>query len=204
MKRLASLSLVLFFLAVQSSGLAQDPGNSDAADELLESLSKPVLIKTLKNTEAEITRLRGELQKATGVLQAGALANQPVLTSEQLADRIADIRKVREGFLDHTMKVFYWQLVAAYLVLFLVILVVGLGVYLSFFEVRAAVSMRRKAESSQDQQQTPAQQTELTLSLQKIQITSAITGVSVLVISFGFLYLFLERVFDIESISIPL
>ena len=40
--------------------------------------------------------------------------------------------------------------------------------------------------------------TQLELSLAKFQITSAITGVAILVISLAFLYLFVDRVFEID------
>ena len=103
---------------------------------------------------------------------------------------------------EHTMAALSWQLRAAYFVTFVVVGVVGLGIYLSIVEVRAALKAGpkdiRHEVLAQESGATVRDKIELTVSLQKLQVTSAVTGVAILVLSLGFLYLFVKEVFELD------
>lgn len=93
----------------------------------------------------------------------------------------------------HAQKVLWWHLLAAYFLVVTVILVVGAGVGLAIYEVwRSHEAAKAKPRDAN------LPETTVTLSAQSVQITSAVTGVAVLVISLGFLFLFVERVFKLE------
>ncbi len=101
----------------------------------------------------------------------------------------------------HAMSALEWQLITAYCLTVLVLGVVGVGIYLSIIEVKAA--LRKPADVEQkilthDPQSSVREKIELTLSLQKLQVTSAVTGVVILVLSLAFLYLFVKEVFEIN------
>lgn len=89
-----------------------------------------------------------------------------------------------------TLAVLRWQLAASYVVLALVVIVTGLGVVLAYKEVQQAIKIGQSNESS------------MTLEARKIQITSAVTGVVILVLSLFFLFLFLEKVYQLDPISL--
>ena len=106
-----------------------------------------------------------------------------------------------EDLRNHAMLKLWWQLLAAYCLTILVLGVAGLGIYLSIIEVRAALKKPREAGQDmlvRDMQGTMQEKIELTLSLQKLQVTSAVTGVVVLVLSLAFLYLFVKEVFEVN------
>ena len=111
----------------------------------------------------------------------------------------------------HARYALMWQLLSGYFLLAVVVAVTGLGIYLSYKEVMSAVEAPNQAlqklqeEASQaagggtaDQQALAAQKTELVLSFQKLQVTSAVTGVVILTLSLGFLYLFVQSVLELE------
>ena len=102
---------------------------------------------------------------------------------------------------DHAISVLQWQLLAAYCVTFLVLGIVALGIYLSIIEVKAVLRKPKDLDQkilTEDTQSTVREKIELTVSLQKLQVTSAVTGVGILVLSLGFLYLFVKEVFEIK------
>ena len=86
----------------------------------------------------------------------------------------------------------------------------GLGVFLSYREVVASLNAPKDAEenlaalrdveinTAEEAQSVAKQQTELVLSFQKLQLTSAVTGVIILGLSLGFLFLFLQSAFGLD------
>ena len=116
----------------------------------------------------------------------------------------------------HARDILYWQKFSAYIILVLVVSVTCLGVFLSFIEVRAALAVPRSILPGQQRKkigiendnedgneggnnsEVEGASSHLVLSLTQLQITSAITGVVILVISLAFLYLFVDRVFEID------
>ena len=105
---------------------------------------------------------------------------------------------------NHSIDVFRWQLFSGYTLLAMVMAIAALGVYLSYKEVMSAINSSAKdATNVATQEATPAKEkTELILSLQKIQVTSAVAGIVILVLSLGFLYLFLDKVYQLEPFNL--
>lgn len=130
---------------------------------------------------------------------------------------------------DQARSVLGWQLFSAYVLLGLVALVVILGVALSFLEVRSGLVSSRlvpalsKAvadavpdpppdpvldpalEPAEPAPAAPAvvdHRHSITLSATSLQVTSAITGVIILVISLGFLYLFVDKVLELKPVDL--
>lgn len=107
----------------------------------------------------------------------------------------------QQALRNHALSALRWQLITAYCLTVLVLGVVGLGIYLSIIEVRAALKKPSEVEKdvlARDTQSTLQERIELTLSVQKLQVTSAVTGVVILVLSLAFLYLFVKEVFEID------
>ena len=129
----------------------------------------------------DVEQLRSELSKRPKT------ENQK-LVMQGYHDSWIDLYKHEKYLREHTKDVLSWQKFAAYIVLSLVVLVTTLGIYLSFVEVKAALSISKKKFSD----------TNVEISLQKLQVTSAITGVVILIISLAFLFLFLDRVFELD------
>lgn len=121
-----------------------------------------------------------------------------------------DHYKYEQDLREHSVAVLEWQLAAGWSILLLVLGVTGLGIWLSYLEVMGSLQNTEKKDAlikNNDLQAalnsaSPSEKTELILSLQKIQVTSAITGVVILVLSLGFLYLFVDRVFSLNPTNL--
>ncbi|MEC9431735.1 MAG: hypothetical protein VYD87_02410 [Pseudomonadota bacterium] len=96
----------------------------------------------------------------------------------------------------HQASVYAWQLLASYVTLGIVVVVTLGGLGLAVFEILGAVRMAEAAAARGAA--ADRAQSSLTLSPNQMQITSAVTGVVVLALSLGFLFLFLDRVYPIQ------
>jgi len=88
---------------------------------------------------------------------------------------------------------FTWQDLASNVTLWLVVFVVVAGVGLSFFQIWIAFH-RGPAVASSD--------TTIEASATSFRVTSSVVGIVILIISTGFLYLFLKEVYDIKLVDI--
>ncbi len=147
----------------------------------------------LAQAKADSAHFQNLLAESNQALPESAQAVQEKWLASWI-DRYEHEIKLRQ----HARQVLTWQSFASYAILLVVIAVTSLGVYLSYVEVKASLDTPEKALSAVSQQNTGSPPTELIVSFQKLQVTSAVTGVVILVLSLGFLYLFLDRVFELE------
>jgi hypothetical protein len=85
----------------------------------------------------------------------------------------------------HREKVFRWQLVSSYVIFFVVILLVLIGIFFSWIQFR---------------KETDLGTTDLQIGKDGVKISSSVTGLVILVISLGFFYLYLVYVFPIKEL----
>lgn len=181
------LRLILLALCLYVPATASSQGEVTDAEKLEDALC------ALRAMEAECRALqeRAEVQddpKAKAALDA-------------YYESYVEFYNHQQNLRDHAIAALKWQLRSAYGLTVLVFFVVGLGIYLSIIEVRTALKRRGEVGHdllAQDTQSTAQEKIQLTLSLQKLQVTSAVTGVVILVLSLAFLYLFVKEVFEIN------
>lgn len=157
----------------------------------------------LEATEGILFSVNDELmtlraQSEAGLLEAHQARNEAVI----------DHLSYEQSLRGHALSILDWQLVSSYVVLGLVVAVTLLGVILSFMEVKNAMKAPDKVmealktgdfgtaddDGGAGGTPPPANGTTLVISAQKLQVTSAITGVVILVLSLAFLYLFVKEV----------
>ncbi len=200
--RLKSISLIVTIL-LHLPVLAQAQSLSNAAD--LERITE--LETQLGATEqmvldmsTELTNLRDQAE--TGLMDAARAQNQAVI------DHLTYKNSLRR----HAQLILWWQLISSYVLLALVCVVTILGVVLSYREVINAMKAPEKAietfaqqglledDASTGEGDVPVPGSKgatLIISAQKLQVTSAITGVVILVLSLAFLYLFVMQVLEV-------
>jgi len=178
-----------------------------------------------QTTVSDIDALRKELSERTeamGVMDAELSALKGDVESGYAA-AVKRFHQSQVEFYDYqndlreqAQSVLFWQLVSAYVLLALVVLVTGLGIILSFVEVKEAMSLPGKVLVAGAQGAAAAggaapapgapppamPPTTLEISAQRLQVTSAVTGIVVLVISLAFLYLFVDRVLSLQPTDI--
>jgi cytoskeletal protein RodZ len=91
-----------------------------------------------------------------------------------------------EWGLNHRMRVLWWQHVTTRAIFFVVLLLVGVGVYFSWVQFKAAPP----SESSH----------ELEVSLEGIKVSSPVLGVIILTLSLAFFYLYLTFVYPVQEV----
>jgi hypothetical protein len=110
--------------------------------------------------------------------------------------------------------IFLYQDIASYTLLVVVVMVCIAGVVFSAKELNRSIAAAEAAEkratglSAKGQAaDTPANGTptpnNIKIGFDGLQITSALTGVTVLTLSLGFLYLFLQEVYQIDAMRVP-
>jgi hypothetical protein len=101
-------------------------------------------------------------------------------------------KSYREGLiyyergLKHRTKVFEWQHVSTLIIFYVVLTLVGVGIYFAWVQFQAG-------ESSQ-------QNNEIEISLTSVKVSSPVLGVIILVLSLAFFYLYLVYVYPIKEI----
>ena len=169
------------------------PGAANSQEEVSDAEKLQEALAALEAMEKEKNALQAQLQppidpKARAVIDAYNESWVEFFDHQQALRR-------------HAILALQWQLITAYCLTVLVLGLVGLGIYLSIIEVKAALRKPTDVEQkilAQDPQSSVREKIELTLSLQKLQVTSAVTGVVILVLSLAFLYLFVKEVFEIN------
>ena len=111
-------------------------------------------------------------------------------------ETIKDYNIFQKELREYTIKALNWQLISGYVILAIVFLVVATSLFLSFLEVKKSIDISKDLKENISNRST-----ELIISANKVQITSAITGIIMLTLSIGFLYIFSEFIFGIEFIK---
>jgi len=177
--------------------LAADDVQKQHAAETITTTSEPNAIAGYKS---ETDRLENQLQQCKSIISTlnkslSQCARSSVGVSPELQKAYVAAKKVeyksQARLHEHRASIFEWQLMAANVVLALVVLVVSAGIIFSAMQLRKALLMDQPQDSA-----------ELELSATKIRVTSSVVGIIVLVLSLGFLYLFLTEVFDLEPIDL--
>ena len=157
-----------------------------------------------KMTDEEIPRLRAEIAARDRLIAdlrgADDLTEARIRMDRAYLDSWTAYYDHLEALRGHTRAVFAWQQFASDATLWLVVLVVLAGVGLSVYEITNSVRRAERAAARGGAE--GAAPSSLTLSPGQVQITSAITGVVVLALSLGFLFLFLDRVYDIDEVHL--
>lgn len=171
--RFISLAAFLSFalLLYPCSSVAQNAGGPDLPQQ-----AQPDPTQVINDLVSVLDALVAE--KEAG----GFAARQEYYTS------LINFYRFQEDMRKHTKRVLWWQIVASYLILFLVVMVTGLGGFLSYREVMKAMAIGFSPEHKLD------------VAANRFQVTSAITGVVILVLSLFFLFLFVDRVFQINPV----
>lgn len=106
----------------------------------------------------------------------------------------ASIQEAVQGFYDyrteafkHRLKVFGWQQLSSQIIFFVVIMIVGVGLYFSWLQFHATKNMS-KMEATTFEAGTAG-----------FKISSPILGVIILVLSLAFFYLYLVHVYPISD-----
>ena len=197
-----------FFLLVLCLGVSIDGlAYGQSADE----------VQTLKAQLAERDRALNDL--------AGQLANVPSGLSEAQSAEIAAARThAIRSFYEATasvnqsandlrqqqVEIFRWQTTASNWLLFVVVVICLSGVLFAGYEMHSTRKIVTqavpKAESSDGKDGQDALQGgavfSATLEPKKIQFNSALIGITVMCLSLGFLYLFLQEVYRIRPIDL--
>lgn len=105
---------------------------------------------------------------------------------------------------EHTDWLFWWQLVSVYALLGVTILIVLFGVYVSVRELGKAMRANTMATDQpagaaaieEGQEPLPAGAHRLKISPTETSITTTLTGVLILVLALGYLFLFVNKVMD--------
>lgn len=140
-----------------------------------------------------------------GELPVGKSLAQPMqpgspgaaVIEKYIAERNAVDQKYYKAYYDYLAKInevqinkFVWQDRASEVTLWLVVIVVVSGLAMSAFQLWIAF---HRPDHSTD--------TTIDLSAQNFRVTSSVVGIVVLIISIGFLFLFLREVYDIKMVS---
>ncbi len=205
------MRLILATIFVLASIGLTTPCWSQGDDRELDRLRSELSVRkqAMVSMDQELAQLR--MEKTSGFAKA----------VESYHGSLVDFYTYQNDLRQHAQSVLNWQLVSSYTLLLLVVVVTGLGVTLSFLEVRSALNIPARvlqrqtgtsADSADDtpepggdggpgQPAAPAPTT-LQISPQSLQVTSAVTGVVILVISLAFLYLFIARVLELQPVDL--
>lgn len=118
----------------------------------------------------------------------------------------------RIALMKHDEAIFAWQRWASEVLLWVVVAVVSCGLAFSGYQLVVVMEMaRRRLRQQQDvvqgeanaqgQDGIPSLASQLAISAGKLEVTSSVVGVTVLVISIAFLYLFVREVYTIKPLS---
>jgi hypothetical protein len=120
----------------------------------------------------------------------------------------------RIALMKHDEQIFAWQRWASEVLLWVVVAVVACGLAFSGYQLIVVMEMarhriRRQQATAQtnpevkDGDGTPSTASQIAISAGRLEVTSSVVGVTVLVISIAFLYLFVREVYTITPLSAP-
>jgi len=156
------------------------------------SVFMPVFVnanaQNLEVTNTQLEARNRELQTAVKML-----SKKLDQASGPLADKYAEVQLARYqhqiDLMEHRRGVFAWQLIASYMVLAIVVVVTLAGIGFSAAQLINALRLSQ-----------PQGNIDLEISASKVRITSSVVGVVVLTLSIVFLYLFLDRIYEIREL----
>lgn len=179
------------------------------------AMSQEDLATIAKAQEAALLDLAAQLDKlkvaASPDEELAAAARKVELTyyeaQTQQNQTISALLKKQED-------IFLYQDIASYTLLVVVVVVTMAGVLFSAKELNRSIAASEAAEAraieaaKAGKPQVAADGTtsvpnNIKVGFDGIQITSALTGVTVLTLSLAFLYLFLQEVYEIDSVRVP-
>ena len=215
-ERILALAIMIIALTLAGTQAQEPPQPAPTVESLAAQIE--VWRKTATELGTELQQIKAE--RDTGYLEVLKSYNA------SLVDHYAHQAKLR----DQARAVLGWQLFSAYVLLFVVVAVVGLGVWLSFLEVRSGLMVSTVARPASkaaviaaDPAAVPAdpadpaepadpavaaavalepRSTQLKLTPTSLHVASAITGVIILVISLAFLYLFVDKVLELKPVDL--
>ncbi len=190
-RKLAAVVPILALFIAGPYVYAQEP----AAE--IDALRKEISAR--KEAMEELTRQIVELRNEKSSANDGVV--------QKYYDSLILHYRYEDSLRNHTHNILQWQLISAYVVLLLVVLVTCLGTALSYWEVSRSLKiplqyLDRTGGTSEAAPSDVLATTTLEISPQRLQITSAVTGVVILVLSLGFLYLFVDRVLELKPIDL--
>ncbi len=97
----------------------------------------------------------------------------------------------QKGLMKYNQELLDWQLFASNVLLWVVVLVAVAGV------VYSGIQLATAARTGQQRDTT------LEISAQRVRVTSSVVGILVLVISFAFVLIFLQQVYQFKAMDLP-
>ena len=136
---------------------------------------------------------------------ASALQILDDTSKEEFFTAMREYYRYRVSGYRHRARVFEWQLVSSRVIFVVVIFLVLAGVYFSWVQFRAGLSVKSVPEAASTEESAASVPllkpdiTEFTASVKGIKVSSPVLGVIILVISLVFFYLYLVYVYPIHE-----
>jgi hypothetical protein len=176
---IVAVALALFVVCFATSNNSQAQATADEAE----------IAGLLRMTDAELQR-RARIEYMRAITKDN---------NARLEHRIA--------MMQHDQSLFAWQRRASEVLLWVVVAVVGCGLLFAGYQLVVVMeSARRQSFRAINEGEATAQgansvppTTMMMLGLNKLEVTSSVVGITVLVISIAFLYLFVREVYTIHQ-----
>jgi len=184
-------------------------------DNRFQALSQSELAEIAKAQEEMLIDLGAQLDTLKATTKPdGALAKAVHEVEITYYQAQAQQNRTIAALLQKQVDIFLYQDIASYTLLVVVVVVCMAGVLFSAKELNRSLAAAEAAEKRAAEQaskgnvqgaaenNTPAPNN-IKIGFDGLQITSALTGVTVLTLSLGFLYLFLQEVYQIDAMRVP-
>ena len=168
-----------------------------------------VLIMTMTNAVAQI-QLKDETQRAFDSAMAMVAVTVPEASEDSSAITYFKLEQAKLSLqqyqfdLQHQKRAFTWQFYSGIIIFFLVIIIVGAGLVLSYRQFLLQERIVQKWMSSRTGSATPQPEvpdSEFSLGKDGIKFNSAVIGLSILFLSVVFLIAYLTYVYPITLIK---
>ena len=168
-----------------------------------------VLVMTMTNAVAQI-QLKDETQRAFDSAMAMVAVTVPEMSEDSSAITYFKLEQAKLSLqqyqfdLQHQKRAFTWQFYSGIIIFFLVIIIVGAGLVLSYRQFLLQEKIVQKWMSSKAAGATPQPEvtdSEFSLGKDGIKFNSAVIGLSILFLSVVFLIAYLTYVYPITLIK---
>jgi hypothetical protein len=141
-------------------------------------------------------------------MQGGGLSSRPQVVTGNNIDTsyTTEIVEYNKFVFEHRKKVYRWQLLSSKIIFLIVMLIVVVGLYLSYLQFKLSASLLTKkptqiADNAEQILQPQDALDRATLQFNKggLKIESAVIGLIILVISVAFFFLYLQFIFHIRE-----
>lgn len=190
-----------FWLVFSAFVLAFSIPSSPSYSQISEVTDSEIAPQTeIEEAKAEIDRLQDaivSLINASRGLDGG---------SRDPAYQKIDI-KYYELWAEHNLNVFKWTIWESRILLAVVLLIVGCGLYFAYIQLKSSIDVDvpsiKPGESTPPALISPSRngETTLGLSLSSVNLKSSIVGLIILALSLGFFYLYLKEVFPLRIVD---